>query len=566
MPPIPFLETNILVSLDPTNLDTDEWPELKLQNARVCEPDDRTAPVNLLLATEHHPLTVIGDIQPSTLPDTVLQHGVTSRVVPVEITGVKFFAYGQLDNGTIVLWAAGRAGWYAISPSRAYKETYDRMLEAVRMLYFVADAYREEKRIGKGRSASVLQPYNAQELFEKYAEEVLRVPQGAAEAARKAYEHVDFLFTSMLTGKEGIDWPKNPLYQHLKRKFPAEHATVEHRLRGPSKREELGQPSKHQSVDNRSPTNSLKRKRGRPRKELAESALDSISISSGSTSGTVKDLQSAADAPRGQGAAHSKARYGRRTRHTPSAPSEESAERSVPPERAAAPDANASDSEEDAHRARKGRSALRLKPSEGVKGAKAIKGAARSRIAPDPGADDCDDELASSPTISKRKAEDHVDARPQKRCHSKPDVDEGIDMPETPSVEDNAAHEENVPHSPSDAPPGVAEAEDTSEAAAAVLSHVPDPVQEDTWVCALDGCTHKVYLASRSGSQRLIREHYALHAYDEDERVQMVKRLQHPSLPVNHLMEKVRMQARREGFSGSAWNGSRFPPPIVSRY
>jgi hypothetical protein len=60
-----------------------------------------------------------------------------------------------------------------------------------------------------------------------------------------------------------------------------------------------------------------------------------------------------------------------------------------------------------------------------------------------------------------------------------------------------------------------------------------------------------VYQASQPGSQRLIREHYALHAYDDDERVQLVKKLQHPSLPVGHLMERVRSQARSDGFPGS---------------
>lgn len=128
-------------------------------------------------------------------------------------------------------------------------------------------------------------------------------------------------------------------------------------------------------------------------------------------------------------------------------------------------------------------------------------------------------------------------------------------MPTSPSSEEVAG-------SPaSDAVPGATDTELPLR-----LNHERDPIQEDTWVCALDGCTHKVYAASLPESQKLIREHYALHAYDDDDRVQMVKKLQAPSLPVNHLMEKVRIQARLEGFPGSRVAGTRYPEPVRQRY
>ena len=211
-------------------------------------------------------------------------------------------------------------------------------------------------------------------------------------------------------------------------------------------------------------------------------------------------------------------------------------------------------------RAHKGKSALRLKPS------KATKGPPKGGKAPTAEGDEEEDERArpiSLPAPSKRKRDEEQPTRkPSKRRGSRHNeaVDEGISMADSP---DSATGSEEIPATPnSDAAPGAGEA-DTS---ASELAHHPDPVQEDTWTCALDGCTHKVYAASTSTSQALIKEHYALHAYDDDERVKMVKQLQAPSLPVRHLMEKVRMQARVEGFPGSRVAGTRFPEPVSSRY
>ena len=132
-------------------------------------------------------------------------------------------------------------------------------------------------------------------------------------------------------------------------------------------------------------------------------------------------------------------------------------------------------------------------------------------------------------------------------------MDEGIGVPSNSPPSPPASNTDDV----------VAGAEDID---ANNLRHEPDPVQEDTWTCALAGCNHKVYFASRPDSQKLMKEHYILHAYDDDERVQLVDRLKHSSLPVSHLMEKVRLQARAEGLGeeqkkGRVWGdltGSRF--------
>ena len=75
------------------------------------------------------------------------------------------------------------------------------------------------------------------------------------------------------------------------------------------------------------------------------------------------------------------------------------------------------------------------------------------------------------------------------------------------------------------------------------------------WQCPVDGCMHKVYAASEPSSQLLIKSHQSVHESDEDERIQLVRRMEAPWLPVNRLMDRVRGMAQRE-----------YQPPVVQRY
>lgn len=55
------------------------------------------------------------------------------------------FSYGQNDEGEVLLWAAGAAGWYEIRPARTYEEIYKEDCAAVNALYFLTDLYHEAK-------------------------------------------------------------------------------------------------------------------------------------------------------------------------------------------------------------------------------------------------------------------------------------------------------------------------------------------------------------------------------------------------------------------------------------
>ncbi|KAK4565634.1 hypothetical protein LTR86_003482 [Recurvomyces mirabilis] len=565
----PLPEASILHPLHPASTtNTDEWPEFELNNARVYHPSDPTQTTSLLVATEYNPLIVVGDVQLHSIPKQsshLIRQQNHGRTACIELPEVRSFAYGQYADGSISLWAAGKAGWFALKPARSYRGTYNEMSEAIKMLYFVADAYREPRRNNKGRhnTTTTLPPYTAGEIFDKYAEQELGGMSNRAKAVEKVEGHAEFLLASMLAMKEGIDWSKNPLFGYLKETLPDLHVEVMRRQTG--RLQKPAKNSRQQSVEKASTTCSLKRKRGRA--PTAGKAFDVISIDSRSTttSTSSKRGDKAARDSKSSSAQPAKPISTRRTRHRPS-PSEDSLPEEPEPAQTATPIAEISSSEAEEAEARrtagKGRSALRLKPSKGAKGKKGAK-------APVDG-NDSEDELASSPTGTKYAPPTGPQPRSRKPQDSgNVEEDEGIDMPDSPPTTTSTAS------TPTATEPDEDTASDVRDPDLPVrLKHAPDPVQEDTWLCALDGCSHKIYLASAPESQRLIREHYLHHAYDDDERVKMVKALKAPSLPVERLMDKVREHARFgvEAFPGSKVGGkakaqrqSRAPTPAVEQ-
>ncbi|RMY14879.1 hypothetical protein D0866_13876 [Hortaea werneckii] len=586
----PHPESALLTPLHPVHdANPDDWPEYDVTNARVTTPDSDDL-VSLLVATEHHPLVLTGSLQP--LPDEYRNRYIgqgSRRSDTIQVPDVRLFAYGQYADGSVVVWAAGQAGWYTIKPARPYRSIYTRMVEGVKMLYFVADMYREERKQGKGKNATPLPPYTAEELFEQYALEMWDDASRSEEARGMIEDHRDFLITSMLGGKEGMDCKKNPL------------------IAGPGKKSTAAQRvARQQSVDSTSTSSSLKRKRGRPRRDesLAGSvagdasasqtgkkkATDVISLDSSSTTTRSGSRRAAAASakPRTQPSrGNSQTTRGsapptRRTRHTPDAPLTETGgltnpSPSQPSEHeVTTPKAETSDSDDEvtARQARKGRSSLRLKPSaSGGKSAKAASKGGKGKAPafpdlnrdPDDEEEESEDGLNSSPT-QKRQPESTPPppSRHRKRGTSHPHhqphdptttatTDPASSSNPTNNPPNQTAHLPPTPStsssSPPTSPPPPPPTSDPSH-----LNHTADPLQENTWTCALDGCTHKIYLASDAASQRLIRDHYKLHAYDDDERVRLVGKLQAPSLPVGHLMERVRLVARRrdgEGRDGS---------------
>lgn len=57
------------------------------------------------------------------------------------IDDVTHYAYGQTEDRSVEIWVAGKAGWYNISPAKGYLPTFNRMVQAVDMLYFLMDRH-----------------------------------------------------------------------------------------------------------------------------------------------------------------------------------------------------------------------------------------------------------------------------------------------------------------------------------------------------------------------------------------------------------------------------------------
>jgi hypothetical protein len=495
----PIPESDVLEARDPAlNDQSDDWPEFNLSNAQVHLPGRPDILVSLLEASQNYPVTVVGTLDtPSDERSRLYKGPAYKKRTSIEINDVRFFSYGQYPDGSIALWAPGNAGWFTLQPSRAYKRSYADMIDAVQTFYYIADAYREPRRSGKGKSATTLPHYTADEFFDKYAKDRNSRFVTPEDVSQHIYHHKDALISFMVTGKEDIAWSKIPLYIHLIRNFPEAHAIIKQRIKQPTAQSQATMLA-----------------------ETLSRADDTVSTTS----------------------SNSKSRRGRQQRGTDPATGSALDSGHLRDDGHPATPAKDSDSDSDVPR-RKGKSVLRLRGSKAGKSESRVGG--KAPVCHD---DVFDDQL--SPSGGKRKQFVSEEAhRPRKRQSSHALSDEGIDIPSSP---DNA------------------DSNDPSKAYIKRLIHgqshpANDQVQEDTWTCALDGCQYRIYGASKPDSQRLIKEHYELHAFDDDERVRLVKKLQEPSLPAGHLMERVKMQAKLEGFPKTTLAGTRYPDSMPIR-
>ncbi|KAI5357133.1 hypothetical protein Slin14017_G124540 [Septoria linicola] len=588
-------ELDILRPRDPSlDDDSDCWEEFTIRDATVHESGDENALVSLLVAEAGFPLTVRGELERLDEPDYDLYlHDAKSYPRPIHIVveNVRQFAFGQ-DDGFSAIWAAGKSGWHRLQPAKKYKKIYDDMCEAVSVLYFVADAYKTERFEGRGKNRKLLKDYTAQELFAKYARDVLDT-EDVEEAAERIYRHKDFLISSMLAGREGLAWSKYSLTKHLYKKFPDTVTTLRRRREALPESEAPAAKSRHTRAQSSDTTSAAASKPTRTRstrqnsvepQAKAASRSDDVrvrttrqgSVETSSTLGSrgtrrgraartgkveVISLDGTSDAdgtipeePEEEdmevdeelvavmAPPKAKSMPSRRTRKNPN-PVEPEPEHAL--EILATPAKDEESDEEIRAREQKNKSSLRPRASKASKST-SRNGGKGPREQIDEGEDEPDP--PSSPLPGKRKhanERNEVGRRKPKRRDSRPHDDEGIDIPTSP---DSSGADVDLPLRLSE------------------VAHMEDPVQEDTWVCALDGCTHKVYASSHPDSQRLIREHYALHAYDDDERVQMVKKIEAPSLPVSRLMEKVKMRAKADGFPSSAASAPSMPENVRSRF
>ena len=228
-------ETSVLRPRDPSQVNSDDWPEFELKQALVFDPEDpNRAPVSLLHAGHYRPLSITGKLEPpnsrnigSWLNDSI------HRSVHIELTDIKEFSYGEYGDGSLDIWAAGQAGWFTIKPSRAYRDMYSDMTQALKLLYFMADSYKALRKY-----ADLSAPYFFQKVRDpkkntsscidfwfQCSEAGLEGSEDVADVAEMFTKHRHFLIASMLTNKEGLQWYRVPLYTWFQVTFPVSQVT-----------------------------------------------------------------------------------------------------------------------------------------------------------------------------------------------------------------------------------------------------------------------------------------------------------------------------------------------------
>lgn len=302
-------------------------------------------------------------------------------------------------------------------------------------------------------------------------------------------------------------------------------------------------PASKRSSQSPAPSNaSLKRKRKERGPTPAGVASTRSRTRSASVATTTTSVNGTQDPP-GSQTSTTRARSQRNSQSTPIVTA------ATPVKTESDADSEESDQDRQGH---KGKSALRPKP------AKYINGRQSSDTHLADGNDADDDETdephgpdQTSPT-SKRKMLDDLKPRRAKRRNS--------EMPTTEPHDQIAVDPDHDMEDLIDTPSETyhdANEFILGEKRPALPFRFRDGEEEgDVWHCDVDGCMHRVYAASESASKDFIEDHKRAHEYDDDQRVQLVRRMEAPWLPVGRLMDRVRELA--------AQNGT--PAPIVQRY
>lgn len=138
--------------------------------------------------------------------------------VQLRIENCTQYAFGQDPSGKSVIWAAGKAGWFAIIPSARYAPVYDDIVKAIDLIYFLSDAHQTFALRRPVRGAKV------EELLALYQQHTDYRVDDDAEAEAVLEKHHSFLIRQMLEGWEGINWARTHLWTYFSRLYPDEVA------------------------------------------------------------------------------------------------------------------------------------------------------------------------------------------------------------------------------------------------------------------------------------------------------------------------------------------------------
>ncbi|KAJ5653980.1 hypothetical protein N7490_000983 [Penicillium lividum] len=212
-------EETVLPPIDPSISDENDWWEFGLSEVKVLRPG-KMLYANLLEATENNPVQVIGqlDLKPNQ-EHLVLDHDTLSKRIVID--DVTHYAYGQTEDRSVELWVAGKAGWYRISPAKGYLPTFNRMVQAVDMYYFLMDRHQHGKK--------QLNP-SFKNLCEQYVYHTHGDCETREHSAEVFTKHGPFLLRCMIEDDEDKGWNKTNVFIHLRRQFHDEYKEIMNRI------------------------------------------------------------------------------------------------------------------------------------------------------------------------------------------------------------------------------------------------------------------------------------------------------------------------------------------------
>ncbi|KAF1996792.1 hypothetical protein P154DRAFT_579572 [Amniculicola lignicola CBS 123094] len=236
---MPTHELDVLTPVDPALSNTDDYPIYPLGDATVYyaargakgnakghgNANGNGGIANLLEAGADRMLRIEGRLE---VPEREWRGNLLKKSfkpTDVCVTDVQRFAYGVVDSGEVVIWGLGQAGWFEIRPSREYEGIYKDMVEAVGMLFFMADVYNEQPRKKGGGPRAEL-------VFQEYAEDERFECEDAVDAAEIFRKHRAFLIASFLTRAEGVAWSNTPMIRFVKKEYPDDLAHARARIEG----------------------------------------------------------------------------------------------------------------------------------------------------------------------------------------------------------------------------------------------------------------------------------------------------------------------------------------------
>lgn len=218
-----YPEERVLKPLDPVPEDVNEWPDFALREVKIFyQGKGRYA--DLLDAADNVPLCVLGELMP--LEDeqehlALLEDPAYKRV---KIENVTNYSFGQNDDGKPVIWAAGKAGWYEITPADRYLTYYNDTAEAIDMFYFMVDQYQKlppkRRRLG-----FLVDPFLRN--YQKHTDYRIDDDDEAVEILHK---HHKFLIKQMMEEREEIDWSQTHLWNFFVESYGDEIDALRARL------------------------------------------------------------------------------------------------------------------------------------------------------------------------------------------------------------------------------------------------------------------------------------------------------------------------------------------------